>query len=65
MSKAKKPKPDIVAYMNSTKPTAKKGGKVRDGLSLYIEHPENNPEGRVIEYDDEFVVINDKYPKSS
>lgn len=36
----------------------------RDGLGIYIEHPEKNPEGRVIEYDDEFVVINDKYPKA-
>ena len=40
-------------------------GDPRDGLSIYIEHPEKNPEGRVVEYDDDFVVINDKYPKSS
>ncbi|KAF2258292.1 HIT-like protein [Lojkania enalia] len=37
----------------------------RDGLGEYIEHPEKNPGGRVIQYDDEFVVIKDKYPKSS
>ncbi|KAF1949827.1 HIT-like protein [Byssothecium circinans] len=37
----------------------------RYGLGAYIEHPERNPDGRVIDYDDEFVVINDKYPKAS
>ena len=36
----------------------------RDGLGVYIEDPQANPEGRVVEYDDEFVVINDKYPKA-
>ncbi|EDU48478.1 DcpS-C multi-domain protein [Pyrenophora tritici-repentis] len=36
----------------------------RDGLIVYIEKPEANPEGRVVEYDDDFVVINDKYPKA-
>lgn len=36
----------------------------RDGLGIYIQYPERNPEGRVIEYDDEFVVIQDKYPKA-
>ena len=36
----------------------------RDGLGVYIEHPEKNPESRVVEYDDEFVVIRDKYPKA-
>lgn len=37
----------------------------RDGLGIYIEHPEQNPEGRVVEYDDDYVVIKDKYPKAS
>ncbi|KAL1606344.1 aprataxin-like protein [Paraconiothyrium brasiliense] len=37
----------------------------RDGLGIYIKYPERNPEGRVIEYDDDFVVIQDKYPKAS
>lgn len=36
----------------------------RNGLGVYIEKPETNPEGRVVEYDDDFVVINDKYPKA-
>ncbi|KAJ4290469.1 aprataxin-like protein [Kalmusia sp. IMI 367209] len=37
----------------------------RDGLLVYIEQPETNPEGRVVEYDDDFVVIRDKFPKAS
>lgn len=37
----------------------------RDGLIVYIEHPERNPDGRVVEYDDDFVVIRDKFPKAS
>ena len=36
----------------------------RNGLGIYLESPETNPEGRVIAYDDDFVVINDKYPKA-
>lgn len=35
----------------------------RDGLGAYISHPENDP--AVVEYDDDFVVIRDKYPKAS
>ncbi|KAI8932097.1 hypothetical protein NX059_010982 [Plenodomus lindquistii] len=37
----------------------------RNGLGVYIQAPETNPEGRVVEYDDDFVVINDKFPKAS
>lgn len=36
----------------------------RDGLIVYIEHPERNPEGRIVEYDDDFVVVRDKFPKA-
>lgn len=36
----------------------------RNGLSVYIDQPETNPEGLVVEYDDDFVVINDKFPKA-
>jgi len=36
----------------------------RDGLTTYIKDAERNPEGRVVEYDDDFVVIKDKYPKA-
>jgi aprataxin len=38
---------------------------MRDGLGIYISHPEQNPENAVISYDSSFVVIRDKYPKSS
>ncbi|KAF2646058.1 HIT-like protein [Massarina eburnea CBS 473.64] len=59
MSTSKKPKctPPV--------PEKKKSFDARSGLGIYLSHPERNPEGRVIEYDDEFVVINDKYPKAS
>jgi aprataxin len=36
----------------------------RNGLGIYLESPETNPEGRVIDYDNDFVVIKDKYPKA-
>lgn len=37
----------------------------RDGLGSYLEHPEKSDKSQVIFYDDEFVAINDLYPKSS
>ncbi|KAF2825691.1 HIT-like protein [Ophiobolus disseminans] len=37
----------------------------RDELGVYIHSPETNPEGRIVSYDDDFVVIRDKYPKAS
>jgi aprataxin len=69
MSQAKKPK---AAPETTQKPSkvAKNGKSVsksfdpRDGLIVYIERPEENPEGRVVEYDDDFVLIRDKYPKA-
>ncbi|KAF2190132.1 HIT-like protein [Zopfia rhizophila CBS 207.26] len=39
--------------------------KERSGLGAYIENPESYPPSRVILYDDDWVVINDLYPKSS
>lgn len=69
MSKSKQP-------AKADSPNAKKGKSPsrplagfknfygRDGLGIYIQYPERNPEGRVIEYDDEFVVIQDRYPKA-
>ncbi|KAL6703535.1 aprataxin-like protein [Coniothyrium glycines] len=42
-----------------------KSSDPRNGLGVYIERPETNPEGRIVEYDDEFVVIRDKFPKAS
>ncbi|XPS70180.1 hypothetical protein M3J09_002420 [Ascochyta lentis] len=61
---AKKPKSTTSAAETPAK-AAKRGFDARDGLGVYIERPETNPEGLVVEYDDEFVVINDKFPKAS
>jgi aprataxin len=41
-----------------------KGWDPRNGLGVYIDKPETNPEGLVVEYDDDYVVIRDKYPKA-
>jgi aprataxin len=70
MSTAKKPKPKPTAEdvePSSTLEKAKnaiKGWDPRNGLGVYIEKPETNPEGRIVEYDDDFVVIRDKFPKA-
>jgi aprataxin len=61
---AKKLKPATEPAEAPSKPV-KRGFDARNGLGLYIEHPENNPEGLVVDYDDDFVVINDKFPKAS
>lgn len=37
----------------------------RDNLAPYITHPETFPQSTVVYYNDNFVVIHDKYPKSS
>jgi aprataxin len=61
MSSSKKPKPTTAEPL--PKP-AVRGFNARDGLGVYIAHPETNPEGLVVEYDDDFVVIADKFPKA-
>jgi aprataxin len=63
MSHSKKPKATAPAPSEPSKPAAR-GFNARDGLGVYIEKPEANPEGLVVEYDDDFVVIRDKYPKA-
>ncbi|KAK1729855.1 HIT domain-containing protein [Colletotrichum acutatum] len=37
----------------------------RDGLGVYIENPSSFPASRVIYHNDDFVAINDLYPKAS
>ncbi|OAL46628.1 HIT-like protein [Pyrenochaeta sp. DS3sAY3a] len=70
MSQAKKPKSTPESAQKPSK-AANNGKSVsksfdpRNGLIVYIERPEENPEGRVVEYDDDFVLIRDKYPKAS
>jgi aprataxin len=65
---SKKPKPTAEdVEPTSTLEKAKnvvKGWDPRNGLGIYIEKPEENPEGRIVEYDDDFVVIRDKFPKA-
>ena len=38
--------------------------KTMQNLGVYLEHPEQNPEGRIVDFDDDFVVIKDKFPKA-
>jgi aprataxin len=69
IGKSKAHKKIVTENTNKSKPSSRpsSGSKkfdARDGLGIYIQHPERNPEGRVIEYDDDFVVIQDKYPKA-
>ncbi|KAF1830081.1 HIT-like protein [Decorospora gaudefroyi] len=70
MAPSKKPKPaatpaaDAPGLADTAKNTIT-GLDRRDGLGVYIEKPETNPDGRVLEYDDDWVVITDKYPKAS
>jgi aprataxin len=69
MSQSKKPKPTAVPAADAPGVLEKarnvvKGWDPRNGLGVYIDSPETNPEQRVIDYDDDFVVINDKYPKA-
>ncbi|KAL5381131.1 hypothetical protein DPSP01_007386 [Paraphaeosphaeria sporulosa] len=70
MSKSKPPAKYVNETRNKGKPSSRpasssKNFNGRDGLGIYVQYPERNPEGRVIEYDDEFVVIQDRYPKAS
>lgn len=60
LSPPKKPSPSA---LRSTPLAATFAG--RAGLGAYIQAPETFPVSRVITYDDQFVTINDLYPKSS
>ncbi len=65
MSSSKKPKESAtnITALSKAKRTLQ-NFDTRNGLGIYIEKPEANPEGLVVEYDEDFVVINDKYPKA-
>lgn len=63
MLASKRTKPTIPPSRTAPVNPLKKWADPRDGLLTYIEHPEADP--AVIEYDDDFVVIRDKYPKAS
>lgn len=64
MSHAKKPKSTSRPPDTPKKAAVSKPWDPRNGLGLYIENAAANPEGRVLEYDEDFVVITDKYPKA-
>lgn len=58
-----KPKP-----APTPKPPASKDrflDNLRDGLGVYLDDPSSFPASRVIYYNDDFVAINDLYPKAS
>lgn len=64
MSSSKKPKPSTIPADDIPPQSKPRAFDYKDGLGVFITHPEKNPEGKVIEYDDDFVVINDKFPKA-
>jgi aprataxin len=68
MSSTKKPKPTAEDVQQpgilGKALSAVKSLDPRNGLGVYLDKPETNPEGRIVEYDDDFVVITDKYPKA-
>ncbi|KAI1075884.1 HIT-like protein [Whalleya microplaca] len=63
---APKPKPVAPAKeLASTRSAHTKSFKDRDGLGAYTDDPASFPPDRVISYNDDFVAINDMYPKST
>lgn len=61
----KKSKSSLVQPRKSPLNSIKHIWDPRDGLGVYIDKPEAQPPGAVVEYDDEFVLIRDLYPKST
>lgn len=63
-----KPKPKVPSQSKPSSSKATTSGnnfKNRAGLGLYTHDPAAFPASRVIYYDNDFVVINDLYPKSA
>lgn len=58
-----KPKPVLTKDTHKGKPT--NIFKNRDGLGAYLSSPSSYPSSRVIYHNDNFVVINDLYPKAT
>ncbi|TDZ22406.1 Aprataxin-like protein [Colletotrichum orbiculare MAFF 240422] len=61
MTRKRKPEPAAEPPKNSRG----KYSKSRDGLGAYIDNPSAFPASRVIYHNDDFVAINDLYPKAS
>ncbi|KAI1411936.1 HIT-like protein [Hypoxylon sp. FL1857] len=62
--KTKVPK-DEPKTLASTRGALTRSFKQRDGLGAYTHDPAAHPASRVIYYNDDFVAINDMYPKST
>ncbi|KAF2138863.1 uncharacterized protein K452DRAFT_276691 [Aplosporella prunicola CBS 121167] len=60
----KRPNTTKQSYKSTSVPGATTTFFGRDGLGAYIAHPEAFGPERVISYTDDWVVINDMYPKS-
>ncbi|KAI5461180.1 HIT-like domain-containing protein [Mariannaea sp. PMI_226] len=61
-------KPKATAAAPPPPPRISRGGnpfKDRMGLGAYLDDPASFPASRVISHSDEFVAINDRYPKAS
>jgi len=52
-------------YSRSSIKASKPFHNSRDGLGVYVANPTSFPASRVVYHSDEFVAINDMYPKSS
>lgn len=52
-------------YSRSSIKASKPFHNSRDGLGVYVADPVSFPASRVVYYSDDFVAINDMYPKSS
>ncbi|KAF9881961.1 histidine triad nucleotide-binding protein [Colletotrichum karsti] len=61
MTRKRKPEPPAAPPKSSRG----KFFKSRDGLGIYIDDPASFPASRVIYHNDDFVAINDLYPKAS
>ncbi|KAF4848977.1 Aprataxin-like protein [Colletotrichum siamense] len=61
MTRKRKPEPAV----ENPKASRGRSYKARDGLGVYIDNPASHPPSRVIYHNDDFVAINDLYPKAS
>lgn len=69
VSELMRPKPKAPAQLtqatSSTASAVTHSFKGRDGLGVYTHDPASFPASQIIYYNDDFVVINDLYPKSA
>lgn len=63
--KPKAPKEDPKPLSSTRAPVIMRSFRDRDGLGVYTHDPKSFPPSRVIYYDDDFVAINDMWPKST